>query len=59
VLVRPGEDGTYEATPTGGRGSNLIATVSRANGLAIVPAGVERAAPGDEVDVWLFRSMDG
>jgi molybdopterin molybdotransferase len=58
VLVRPSEGG-YEATPTGGRGSNLIATVSRANGLAIVPPGVERAAPGDEVDVWLFRSMEG
>jgi molybdopterin molybdotransferase len=59
VLVRTGEDGGYRATPTGGRGSNLIATVSRANGLAIVPAGVERAAAGEEVDVWLFRSMDG
>jgi molybdopterin molybdotransferase len=59
VLVRPTEGGGYEATPTGGRGSNLIATVSRANGLAIVSPGVERAAPGDEVDVWLFRSMDG
>jgi molybdopterin molybdotransferase len=58
VLVRPGHDGGYEATPTGGRGSNLIATVSRANGLAIVPAGVERAAAGEEVHVWLFRSTD-
>jgi molybdopterin biosynthesis enzyme len=59
VLVRPAEEGHYKATPTGGRGSNLIATVSRANGLAIVPPGVERAAPGDEVAVWLFRSTDG
>jgi molybdopterin molybdotransferase len=59
VLVRPGASGEYEASPTGGRGSNLIATVSRANGLAIVPAGVERAAAGEEVDVWLFRSMEG
>jgi molybdopterin molybdotransferase len=59
VLVRPTEDGGYEAMPTGGRGSNLIATVSRANGLAIVPPGVERATAGEEIDVWLFRSMDG
>jgi molybdopterin molybdotransferase len=59
VFVRPTEGGGYEAKPTGGRGSNLIATVSRANGLAIVPPGIERAAPGDEVVVWLFRSMDG
>jgi molybdopterin molybdotransferase len=59
VLVRPTGRGSYEATPTGGRGSNLIGTVSRANGLAIVPPGVDRAARGDEVDVWLFRAMDG
>jgi molybdopterin molybdotransferase len=59
VLVRPGDDGGYVATPTGGRGSNLIATVSRANGLALVPAGVERAPAGEDVTVWLFRSMDG
>lgn len=59
VLVRPRGGGGYEATPTGGRGSNLIGTVARANGLAIVPAGVERAAPGEDVDVWLFRAMDG
>ena len=59
VLVRPGDDGGYVATPTGGRGSNLIATVSRANGLALVPAGVERAPAGQDVTVWLFRSMDG
>ncbi len=46
------------ATPTGGRGSNLIATVARANGLAIVPAGVETAPAGSEVRVMLFRSME-
>jgi molybdopterin molybdotransferase len=58
VLVKPEGDG-YVATPTGGRGSNLILTVSRANGLAIVPPGVETAEAGSEVRVWLFRSMDG
>jgi molybdopterin molybdotransferase len=59
VLVRRRADGSYSATPTGGRGSNLIATVSRANGLAVVPPGVERVAEGDEVTVWLFRSTEG
>ena len=36
VRVRRTRKG-WEATPTGGRGSNLIATVARANGLAVVP----------------------
>jgi len=46
------------ATPTGGRGSNLIGTVSRANGLAIVPAGVETATAGSQVKVIVFRSSE-
>jgi molybdopterin molybdotransferase len=57
VIVRRDGDG-YLAKPTGGRGSNLIATVSRANGLAIVPQGVETAPAGSEVDVMLFRPME-
>ena len=57
VRVRRTKDG-WSATPTGGRGSNLIATVARANGLAIVPAGVETARAGSRVNVMLFRSMD-
>ncbi|MEW6058913.1 MAG: gephyrin-like molybdotransferase Glp [Actinomycetota bacterium] len=57
VSVRRDGDG-YLAAPTGGRGSNLIATVARANGLAIVPAGVETAAAGSEVSVLLFRPME-
>lgn len=46
------------ATPTGSRGSNLIATVARANGLAVVPAGTDTAGAGSEVKVLLFRSME-
>jgi molybdopterin molybdotransferase len=57
VLVRPEGDG-YVATPTGGRGSNLIATVARANGLAIVPAGVETARAGSDVTVMVFRAPE-
>ena len=44
--------------PTGGRGSNLIATVARANGLAIVPPGTETARAGRQVQVMLFRSSE-
>jgi molybdopterin molybdotransferase len=55
VLVRRGGDG-WEAEPTGARGSNLISTVARANGLAIVPAGTATAPAGSTVRVILFRS---
>ena len=57
VDVRRGADG-WEATPTGGRGSNLISTVARANGLAMVPAGTETAPAGSQVRVKLFRSSE-
>jgi molybdopterin molybdotransferase len=57
VRVRRTEQG-WVATPTGARGSNLIATVARANGLAVVPPGVATAQAGTEVRVMLFRSME-
>jgi molybdopterin molybdotransferase len=57
VRVRRAGEG-WGAAPTGARGSNLIATVARANGLAIVPPGVETADAGSEVRVMLFRSME-
>ena len=58
VRVRRTKDG-WMATPTGGRGSNLIATVAKANGLAIVPPGTETARTGSQVQVILFRSIGG
>ncbi len=57
VAVRRTAEG-WTATPTGGRGSNLIGTVSRANGLAIIPPGVTTATAWTEVRVMLFRSME-
>jgi len=57
VRVKRTQDG-WVAVPTGGRGSNLIATVARANGLAVVPAGAERAPAGSQVKVMLFRSAE-
>src|SRR5918994_781284 len=53
VRVRRTKDG-WVATPTGGRGSNLIATVAKANGLAIVPAGTPTARAGSQGKVFLF-----
>jgi molybdopterin molybdotransferase len=57
VKVRRTREG-WLASPTGARGSNLISTVARANGLAIIPSGVETATAGTEVRVMLFRSME-
>ena len=57
VLVESGADG-WTATPTGARGSNLISTVSRANGLAIIPAGTATAYAGEKVRVMVFRSSE-
>ena len=57
VRVRRTKEG-WSAMPTGGRGSNLIATVARANGLAMIPQGVQTARAGSQVSVILFRSMD-
>ena len=55
-LVRD-SDG-WRATPTGGRGSNLISTIARANGLAVLPPGVGTASAGERVSVLLFRATE-
>jgi molybdopterin molybdotransferase len=57
VEVRHEKDG-WSATPTGARGSNLISTVARANGLAMIPAGTEASPAGSTVQVMLFRSSE-
>jgi molybdopterin molybdotransferase len=61
VLVT-GTPGAWRARPTGGPASHLLATVSRANGLALIPAGTPVAKAGEEVTVSLFRDrrlLDG
>lgn len=55
-LRRRGEE--WRASPTGGWRSNLLATVSRANGLAILPVGVERLETGDRCRVLVIRDPD-
>ncbi len=57
VEVTRGAEG-WTATPTGGRGSNLISTVARANGLAVVPPGVASLGEGERVSVVLFRAAE-
>jgi len=57
VAVQRTREG-WRATPTGARGSNLISTVSRANGLAMIPPGIEVAPAGSQVRVQVFRSSE-
>jgi molybdopterin molybdotransferase len=57
VLVKRTPAG-WTAEPTGARGSNLISTVSRANGLAMIPVGTEVAPAGSKVRVMLFRATE-
>jgi molybdopterin molybdotransferase len=57
VEVYRGPDG-WTATPIAGRGSNLISTVARANGLAVIPPGSGTVAAGTKVRVMLFRAWE-
>jgi molybdopterin molybdotransferase len=57
VDVKRGSAG-WTAEPTGARGSNLISTVSRANGLAMIPPGIDLAPAGSQVRVMLFRASE-
>lgn len=57
VLLERKDDG-WIATPTGARGSNLISTVARANGLAMIPVGTAIASAGSQVRVMVFRSAE-
>ena len=49
----------WVASSTGPGQSNLLSTVARANGLAVIPVGVETAQVGDRVRVMLFRALEG
>ncbi len=49
--------GTMVATPLP-RGAGVLTSLVRADGLLVVPAGVEGHHPGDEVDVELLRGLD-
>jgi molybdopterin molybdotransferase len=52
------EGGQWRAASTGPPGSNLLGTVTRANGLAVIPVGTETAPAGSRVRVMLFRALE-
>ena len=47
--------GAYVVTPVSGPGSHLLAGLSRANALAVVPEDVEKVPAGDPVDVLVLE----
>jgi putative molybdopterin biosynthesis protein len=58
VRVRLGRvGGALVATPLP-RGAGVLTSLVRADGLLVVPTGVEGHHPGDEVDVELLRGLD-
>ena len=48
-------DGVYAVTPVSGPGSHLLAGLSRANALAVVPEGVEQVRTGEPVEVMVLE----
>lgn len=57
VLVRRGAEG-WTAASAGGYQSNLLSTLSGANGLAIIPPGTASLAAGEPCRVMLFRHLE-
>jgi molybdopterin molybdotransferase len=45
------KDGQYQATPTGPQGSNILTSMSKANGLAICPEDESGKDAGDQVQI--------
>ena len=52
------ERGEWRAASTGPPGSNLLGTVAKANGLAMIPVGTSTAGAGSRVKVMLFRALE-
>ena len=47
-------DGRYYASPTGPQGSNILTSMSKANGLAICPEDVPKMEPGQTVKIQML-----
>ncbi len=52
------DKGEWRAAATGPSASNLLSTVARANGLAMIPVGIDTAPAGSQVRVMLFRALE-
>ncbi|MEW6143265.1 MAG: gephyrin-like molybdotransferase Glp [Chloroflexota bacterium] len=54
-VIVSGHNDKYYATLTGDQGSGILTSMSRANGLAVVPEDIPIARPGQEVDVIMLN----
>lgn len=52
------DGGQWRCAGTGPGQSNLLSTVAKANGLAVIPPGVDTIRPGGTVRVMLFRALE-
>ncbi|HYO00086.1 MAG TPA: molybdopterin molybdenumtransferase MoeA, partial [Actinomycetota bacterium] len=57
VRVYPDGEG-WRAASTGPAASNLLGTVVKANGLAVIPPGDQPIKAGEQVNVQLYRPLD-
>ena len=48
------KDGKYQATPTGPQGSNILTSMSKANGLAICPEDSSSKNTGETVQILML-----
>ena len=53
-FVTRGEDGRWYADLTGPQGSNILTSMSAANGLTVIPETVEVVEAGGEIDVMML-----
>lgn len=58
VVVTRREDG-YHARTTGGQGSGVLTSMSKANGLAVILEGIERVEAGSLVTVQMLDWLEG
>ncbi len=54
AVVRREAQGGYAARLTGGQGSNLMTSLTQANALLVVPAGVKHVAAGESLTAWML-----
>ncbi|HEX2052416.1 MAG TPA: gephyrin-like molybdotransferase Glp [Actinomycetota bacterium] len=52
------DNGAWRARSTGPAASNLLGTVVKGNGLAVIPAGGDSVKAGDKVKVQLYRPLE-
>lgn len=52
------DNGTWRARSTGPAASNLLGTVVKANGLAVIPPGVQLLKAGEPVQVQIYRPLE-